>query len=154
MELAGQKDSLTEDIEREVIANQNVLQTNQEMQGYVENLCGISFDTCSKTASEFSNFSRSYQLRRLKEVNSRATCALWFLDSFGLKLDRLTVVDDKGCQHGIQCNTISPSEKDILEKVLYILDQFYVSDACYHELTVLCNGLPKSYLILSNFVKT
>ena len=147
MELAGQKDSLTEGIEREVIASQNLLQTNQEMQRYVENLCGISIDTCYKTASEFSNFSRSYQLRRLKEVNSRAKCALWFLDSFGLKLDSLTVVDDKGCQHGIQCNTISSSEKDTLEKVLYILDQFYVSDACYHELTVLCNGLPKSYLI-------
>ena len=42
---------------------------------------------------------------------------------------------------------ISGVQKDKLEKVLFILNNFYVGDACYHELSVLSNGLPKSYLV-------
>ena len=42
---------------------------------------------------------------------------------------------------------MSDSEKHSLQKVLYLLDRFYVSDAWYHELSVVCAGLPKSYLI-------
>ena len=30
---------------------------------------------------------------------------------------------------------------------LYLLDRFYVSDSFYHELTTICDGLPKTYLI-------
>ena len=97
--------------------------------------------------SKFIKFSRSYQLRHLKEVKSRAECALWFLHMYGLKLDSLTLKDDKEEQHGINFGSLSDSEKHSLEKVLYLLDRFYVSDAWYHELSVVCDGLPKSYLI-------
>ena len=69
-----------------------------------------------RTNSKFSTFSRSYQLRRLKEVKSRAECALWFLDMYGLKLDSLILKDDKEEQHGINFGSLSDSEKLSLEK--------------------------------------
>ena len=34
-----------------------------------------------------------------------------------------------------------------LEQVLYLLDKFCASDELYHELTMVCDELPKSYLI-------
>ena len=33
------------------------------------------------------------------------------------------------------------------QKVLHLLDMFYISDAFYHELTLISGNLPKSYLI-------
>ena len=143
-------DAHTEDLELELQKSQNLLETNETLQKYVENICGISVGVSGmsgRTNSKFSTLSRSYQLRRLKEVKSRAECALWFLDMYGLKLDSLTLKDDKEEQHGINFGSLSDSEKLSLEKVLYLLDRFYVSDACYHELSVVCDGLPKSYLI-------
>lgn len=37
-------------------------------------------------------------------------------------------------------------EEDMLEQVLYLLDKFCASDELYHELTMVCEDLPKSYL--------
>lgn len=36
---------------------------------------------------------------------------------------------------------------DKLEQVLCLLDKFCASDELYHELTIMCDELPKSYLI-------
>ena len=44
-------------------------------------------------------------------------------------------------------DTLSEGERDKLEKVLFLLDKFYVGDSFYDELTMLVDGLPKSYLI-------
>ena len=83
-------DAQTEDLELEKQKSQNLLETNETLQKYVENICGIPVGVSGMSGranSKFSKFSRSYQLRRLKEVKSRAECALWFLDMYGLKLD-------------------------------------------------------------------
>ena len=42
---------------------------------------------------------------------------------------------------------ISSEEKEKLKKVLHLLDRFYISDAFYHELTLISDNLPKSHLI-------
>ena len=42
---------------------------------------------------------------------------------------------------------LSAKEKDSVEQVLFLLDKFCVSDHYYHELTMISDGLPKSYLI-------
>lgn len=45
---------------------------------------------------------------------------------------------------------VAGSEKeddDKVEQVLYLLDTFCASDELYHELTIMCDELPKSYLI-------
>ena len=71
----------------------------------------------------------------------------WFIDTYGLKLDSLSLKDDKGDSHEILFSSICESYKSTLQKILYLLDRFYVGDAFYHELSVICDALPKSYLI-------
>ena len=38
-------------------------------------------------------------------------------------------------------------KKNIIERVLFLLDRFCVGDEVYHELSFSIEGLPKSYLI-------
>ena len=38
-------------------------------------------------------------------------------------------------------------DKNKLEQVLFLLDKFCVGDEVYHELTMITDGLPKSYLV-------
>ena len=72
---------------------------------------------------------------------------MWFLDNFGLKLDSLVVSDTSSAPHDVSYQKNTESDKDTLKKVLNLLDRFYVSDSFYHELTTICDGLQKTYLI-------
>ena len=38
-------------------------------------------------------------------------------------------------------------EKNKVEQVLFLLDKFCVGDEAYHELSMITEGLPKSYLV-------
>jgi hypothetical protein len=42
---------------------------------------------------------------------------------------------------------LSQDDQSIIEKVLFLLDKFCVGDEVYHELSVLSEDLPRSYLI-------
>ena len=42
---------------------------------------------------------------------------------------------------------MSWDNEDMLEKILYLLDKFCISDEAYHELSMITDDLPKSYLI-------
>lgn len=42
---------------------------------------------------------------------------------------------------------LSDDEKAKVERVLFLLDKFCVGDLFYHELTMVLDGLPKSYLV-------
>ena len=111
--------------------------------------------------------------RTLKTFCTRAETAMWFSKSFGLELNSITVKEIKtGKVHFVKPKETSSSsnqqpreylqenngsengfdglcedEKDKLEKILFLLDKFFVGDAFYHELSMVCDGLPKSYLI-------
>ena len=47
----------------------------------------------------------------------------------------------------MQFNTLSDSEKERVEAVLFLMDKFAVDDPFVHELSMLINGMPRSYLI-------
>ena len=58
--------------------------------------------------------------------------------------------DSDGIRHTMaykNIDQISMNVKEILKKILYLLDRFYISDAFYHDITAVCDGLPRSYLI-------
>ena len=44
----------------------------------------------------------------------------------------------------------SEEDKIQIEEILYLLDKFCVGDSFYHELTMVTDGLPRSYLIQQN----
>lgn len=88
--------------------------------------------------------------RKLKELKSRAEVALWFVKSYGLRLTYLKGVDTKhGNPYTVEFdneNSTIPNtdeEDDELEQVLYLLDKFCTSNELYHELTMMCDDLPK-----------
>ena len=126
----------------------NVMETNKELQGYVENIIGISITSGPKAGFEEND--RSCQCKLLKQIKSRTECALWFMKAFGLEIESIRVCDCKGQSHNMNYkdrDQISSEEKEKLKKVLYLHDRFYISDAFYHELTLISDNLPKSHLI-------
>lgn len=43
--------------------------------------------------------------------------------------------------------SLSQEQHSRLEQILFLLDKFYVSNECYHELSLVTNDIPRSYLI-------
>ena len=124
---------------------------NQELMSYIETLENSEhLLNRGKDISEVKNKSRT-----LNTFLSRAKTALWFSRSFGLELKSLTIDEAKtGASHTMMvtgqeqtANALSEQEKANVEKVLFLLDKFCVGDSFYHELTMVMDDLPKSYLV-------
>ena len=124
---------------------------NEELKKYVEKLqiCALKYK--GKDISEVQKKSRT-----LASFMSRAQVALWFAESFGLKVETMTVSEiktgiihnlstDKRSAHGF--DELPQEEKSKVEKVLFLLDKFCVGDCFYHELSMVAAQLPRSYLI-------
>ena len=43
--------------------------------------------------------------------------------------------------------TLSEEEKLKVEKIVFLLDKFFVGDAFYHEILMITDGLPRSYSV-------
>ena len=106
--------------------------------------------------------------RTIKKFLTRAEIALWFSKLFGLNIERILVREsDTGVKHTLNMTSEKPSElielqepgqntnysklfeedKIQIEEILYLLDKFCVGDSFYHELIMVIEGLPRSYLI-------
>ena len=124
------------------------------------------FNVCSSCAPSLENNSRSLhdvgprqRQRKVKELACKAERALWFLNSYGVTLQKLSVVDANGQSTDLTINpggnggkvskysALPEKEKTKIKEVLHILDKFCVGDAAYHVLTVLESSMPRSYMI-------
>ena len=97
IDLREKEENLKDNLKNESTKSSNLLQTNELLQWYIESLRGknVNFESGRKR-SNISDTTRQCQLCKLKEIISRAQCAMWFLDNFGLKLDSL-VVSNTNC---------------------------------------------------------
>ncbi|XP_066016033.1 uncharacterized protein [Pocillopora verrucosa] len=135
----------------------NLQSKNEELQHYFEKIENSDKTYVGKDISEVKKKSRT-----LKEFMCRAKTALWFAKSFGLELESMTMNEQKtGISHTVMAedqmsnyngnsnafDSLSEEEKSKVEKVLFLLDKFCVGDNFYHELTMVVDGLPKSYLV-------
>ena len=121
---------------------------------------------CLEKDMKFSNHGKNVadvkkKSRTLKTFISRAKIALWFAESFGVKIESITVKEEKtGIKHSMitgssqntnpelcGINSLSNEERKKIEEILFLLDKFCVGDNFYHELSMVVDGLPKSYLI-------
>ena len=128
--------------------------TNKELLDYIELIQRAQQDYKGKDISEAKKKSRT-----LKTFMTRAQTALWFAKSFGLEVESIAMKEIKtGSKHNAtmasaeqQENTAtgldSLSEEEKVEQILFLLDKFCVGDSFYHELSMLNDDLPKSYLI-------
>ena len=127
---------------------------NQELIQHIEKL-EERLGEVGCTGKKLGDLGPRQRSRKLKELKSRAEVALWFVKSYGLELNCLKGVDtNQGNQYTIELDKEDSSipntdkeEDNKLEQVLYLLDKFCASDELYHELTMICDDLPKSYLI-------
>ncbi len=53
----------------------------------------------------------------------------------------------QGRSRGKQFDSVTEADKSTIETVLFLMDKFAVGDAFIHELSMVFDGMPKSYLI-------
>ena len=113
------------------------------------------FENKGKT---FLEVGKRQQERKLQTLATRVEQALWFSESFGLRLDGVKLVDDSGKDHflsigseeGLKSYKELPDEdQQDIQQVLFVMDKFCIGEAAYHELTCCPGGeqLPRSYLV-------
>ena len=107
----------------------------------------------------FSEVKERQQRRKIREVKTYVELALWFAETFGLKVSSVRFKDSGGVSHTIDYQTsdrrknsykdLSEEEKEKIKQVLYVTDKFCIGEAAYHSLTMTDGGekLPCSYLV-------
>lgn len=109
--------------------------------------------------------------RRISEFSSKAQKALWFSEAFGFHPDSMHVTDDHANRYNIalkqdsqptniQATTqvssgpatkhyeqLTNDEKAKVESLLYLVDKFGVSNKFVHEMAMVFEDLPRSYLV-------
>ena len=93
----------------------------------------------------------------MRELKTKAERALWFLDSYGVSVNTISIEDSNGQQininpgmteqKGSTYEALPEAEKTKIKEVLHIMDRFCVGDAAYHALSEEESGLPRSYMI-------
>ena len=133
-----------------------ILDENKELRHYIEE-SGF-FMGVENAGKEITEVGKRQQHRKLKELKTSVERNLWFAESFGLTLESTTFTDKNATNytfshttpsHGKMYKDLSEREKSRVEEILYIVDQFCIGEAAYHELTMAPAGagLPRSYLI-------
>lgn len=134
----------------------NINSINEDLKIYIDRLENAqNLLHSGKDISEVKKKSRT-----LKTFMSRAEVALWFARSFGLEIMSMKVNEVKtGLQHTVNFESqdvtsnshgfdaLSDEDKSKVEMVLFLLDKFCVGDSAYHEMTMLFDDLPRSYLV-------
>ena len=90
------------------------------------------------------------KVRRIKVLTEKAEVALRFLETYGLKLSCLKAKElDYSRTYTLYFQTENSVEddKESVEQILFLLDRFCVSGELYHELSLVYDDLPRSYLI-------
>ncbi|CAB3995786.1 Hypothetical predicted protein [Paramuricea clavata] len=107
----------------------------------------------------FVEVGKRQQERKLQTLATRVEQALWFSESFGLRLDRVKLVDDSGQAHSLSFSSekrlksykeLPGDEQQDIQQVLFIIYyEFCIGEAAYHKLTCCLGGeeLPRSYLV-------
>lgn len=134
-----------------------VKRENVHLWQYMDNLSEQEgFKNCGKPISEVKG---RQQRRKVRELKTYVEKALWFAETFGLKLSSVEFACKDGKSHTIDYQVdldrkksyteLSEEEQIKVQQVLFITDKFCIGEAAYHELTMTDGGtgLPRSYLL-------
>ena len=128
---------------------QSVLGANEKLLDYVKVLEKQCLPKVRKDIDEIKRPSG-----RLKTVSQEAEKALWFAEAFGLTPKVLTCTSKEGKKFSVKLseqenyNSVDSEDKQRLRELIYILDKFSISDAAYHELSMLNEDLPRKRLVI------
>lgn len=158
-----------EDLNLEVMGMENEIHQSRRRKNYFKQLEPT-------TIKDFQELSKHQKKRRVEALSTRAKKALWFSRCFGLVLESLSFTDENKEKYSISSSETSASSPDLsipistsasnndsskskqfenlceddqmkVESILFLMDKFAVGDAFIHELCMVVNGMPKSYLI-------
>ena len=133
---------------------------NRELSAYLDHLednlvCINCTDILKNRGHQLHEVGKRQRNRKIKELKTRAERALWFLETFGLALESIQMKDVNGKLTSMECGSnndrlsfqkLPEDEKDTVRALLYILDKFSVGDAAYHEISMIDDQFPRSYL--------
>ena len=132
----------------------NLKYVNKDLAEYVEAL--EKKESLKFQGGKLNQIGNKQKLRKIRHLQNKAQCALWFSKSYGLELKYIEFTDQDGCSHTLDYCEKSPSgkyedlsqdDKDKIEQVLFLMDKFCMGDEVYHELTMFTESLPRSYLV-------
>lgn len=161
-DLENEKKKLYEEMRQEITKLEdnvtNLSEVNKELLDYIE---ALETEEAAQTCTG-KKFLQVGPKQRGRKLWPKIQFALWFSESFGLKLSQVKLSDDKGGTHLLtweneSFETLQEEDNNKLEQILFLLDKFCVGDEVYHERTIHTDDLPKSYLIKqlrSNLNKT
>ncbi|CAB4024927.1 Hypothetical predicted protein, partial [Paramuricea clavata] len=131
----------TKRLEEEIV---DLKKVNKELADYVEILeKDLSLNCQGKTMTDVGNKQKGRKLSNFSKTELNVPCG--FVEAM--------LQDTEGSNYNLDFqNDTTPSDlkesdKENLEKILFLLDKFCVGDEVYHELSILSDDLPKSYLI-------
>ena len=97
--------------------------------------------------------------RKVNALKESTKTALWFVESFGLFVESVTMRSSEGDSLIVSCNSSgfppqpplpvssAPDSDEALAQTLYLLERFGVSDEFYHELATVHPSLPRLFNI-------
>lgn len=133
-----------------------ILCQNKELREYIKKI-GWEVGFCNM-GRKVGEVRQRQQRRKLQELKPNVKKALWFAETYGLKLEFVNFVDGNGEEHELEFRDgktkrgykdLPEDEQDKIKQILFIQDKFCIGEAAYHELTMTTagDGLPRSYLI-------
>ena len=157
--LAAEKEKLHDDMIREINELQEKItdlrQVNKDLADYLE--ATEKSESLQCQGKNIISFELNNKVGSFAFYKAKAQCALWFCKSFGLEVTEIKLQDKEGLTHSINYSAsnstphghanLDEEEKNKVKQVLFLLDKFCVGDEAYHELFMITEGLPKSYLV-------
>ena len=143
---ARQLKSKAEERVEELHANLKLMKENAHLSRYIEKL--VELEKLENTGKKFTEVQEKQQQRKLRELKTKAERALWFAETFGLKLSFMEFLDNNGKTHSINYQEqgaksfqeLSKEDQDKMKEIVFLTDKFSIGEAAYHELTLSCGG--------------
>ncbi|VDI42164.1 Hypothetical predicted protein [Mytilus galloprovincialis] len=103
-------------------------------------------------------FKQRQKLRKIKLLETYAQKALSFTETFGQKPIKVDCKSESGLKVSFKLGEnnepkyssekIEAEDKEALKQILFLLDKFCISDAAFHELSMLVDDMPRKYMIV------
>ena len=108
----------------------------------------------------FSSYSRRHQSRIRKQMVTDCETSLSFLGLHNFvatkvevfnenthEYETITLVDEENIHHSSQTEVLTDQDIDEINLLLYSKERFNVSNEAYHELSMICKDLPRSWKV-------
>lgn len=135
----------------------------KKFKGLVQKLMKLQKDKKSRGPTKsktFLDYSKRHQTRVRKQMVTDCETSLSFLGLHNFvatkveifhentqEYETLTLVDNNNIQNSSRAETVTDEEIDDINLLLYTKERFNISNEAYHELSMICKELPRSWKV-------